>query len=262
MYRFLILPIQFFCALLFCSHTTLGQDNSLQGSLPEEAEHEEYHSVYREPIPFTDLSSQPMSRQYREVKKEEWEKLSSDPVFRYKYKEIKEELPNQQMDWWLNMLTKLFQFFASGFGKMLIWILVALMVLGILFNVLQARGNIFFSKKDKKMPTQHAENADSFLPDNWESAIEEAKQDGNYRLAVRYAYRHLLVLLQEKEMIQYQAAKTNYHYGLELAGTSFHKDFLQITLQYEYIWYGEFEIGQSQFNHYYQVVKQIKSKLG
>jgi hypothetical protein len=87
--------------------------------------------------------------------------------------------------------------------------------------------------------------------------ISMALANKNYRLAIRYQYLQLLQKMSLKGIIEFTPDKTNHEYVTELAGKSYKKDFAAITLQYEYAWYGEFEIDE----HTYEKVQQVFKKL-
>ncbi len=85
---------------------------------------------------------------------------------------------------------------------------------------------------------------------------------GVHLFPMRFAlHRYFLFLLQEKELIMYQTAKTNYQYAFELAGSNLHKPFIQLTREYEYAWYGGFAIEKAQFDRYYELVSKLKNEL-
>lgn len=210
--------------------------------------------------PFPEIVTPP-KRVERQIGDAQWSRMTNDEAFRYE-----DPAPVKQKadgdNWWLKMFVHLFTFLASTTGNYLILGIVALIILFIIIRVVQLRGNIFFSKKDKKLSDTGADElSDEYVPDDWEKVIREAANAGNYRLAVRHGYRYLLSLLQEKEMISYQVAKTNYQYVFEMAGTPWHKPFMQLTRDYEYAWYGGFSIQQDRFEDYYQKVSSIKKEL-
>lgn len=78
--------------------------------------------------------------------------------------------------------------------------------------------------------------------------IEQAIDEGNYQLAVRYYYLLLLKNLSDKEFISWQQEKTNEDYIKELASKQqLHGDFKKLTYLYDYVWYGEFSIDKEKF---------------
>jgi hypothetical protein len=225
----------------------------------EEYTDEEYTDEEQSLSPFPEIITPP-KRVEREIADGKWLKLTSDEDFRYE--DTKPQVKNEGMSWWTKMFLNIFSFFTSTVGNIIIIAIVVLIVLVIVVRIVQLNGNVFFSKKDKKIgEVETDELSDEYVPDDWEKVIQEAAKAGNYRLAVRHGYRYLLSLLQEKNMISFQVAKTNYQYAFELAGTQLHKPFMQLTRDYEYAWYGGFNIQEERFQDYYHKVTSIKKEL-
>jgi hypothetical protein len=203
---------------------------------------------------------EPLQQKDRSIADAQWQELSNDPAFRYE--EPKPKVEEQSSSAWLRFFEAVFRFLESGGGKILLISLVALLIIYLIIRAIQLKGNIFFARKDKKLSNgEEDELSDHFIPDSWEKVIEDAAKAGNYRLAVRHSYRYLLSLLQDRELIRYQTAKTNYQYAYELTGTRIHQPFLQLTRGYEYAWYGGFPIAKERFEAYYQQIDNIKKDL-
>ena len=77
---------------------------------------------------------------------------------------------------------------------------------------------------------------------NLDELSYQAAQQKNYRLAVRYHYLKVLKQLNDKGYIEWRTGKTNRTYATELSKGNFYRVFIMLTLQFEYIWYGEFNI--------------------
>lgn len=233
----------------------------------EEVYEDEYEENYEEanPEPATyrykpDIREPgtPSVNNTRDIDQQKWDKLTNDPEFNYQ--KAKPEKP-ADFSWWYKFVTAVMNFFTNGFGRILLLLLLALAVIFIVFKIVQLNGNVLFAKGDKKLNTNSDELSDDFVPDNWEQSIQNAANTGNYRLAVRHLYRYLLHTMQEKEIITYQISKTNYQYMYELNGTNHYKPFVQLTRDYEYAWYGGFNIAQNQFEYYQQQINQFKNTL-
>jgi len=104
----------------------------------------------------------------------------------------------------------------------------------------------FLSRSRKNIASDIAvvekENAND--PD---SHLRNAIRNGNYRLAVRYLYLHSLQRLSEKKFIEINTNKTNYEYVMEVRRHKFANEFASLTLQYEYVWYGEYPVDEKLF---------------
>lgn len=80
-----------------------------------------------------------------------------------------------------------------------------------------------------------------------EALIDLALKDKNYRLAVRYYYLLTLQQLSGKELIDWQAQKTNHEYIYEIKNNDLRAQFGKLTEVYDYIWYGNFEVDENAF---------------
>lgn len=79
------------------------------------------------------------------------------------------------------------------------------------------------------------------------SAIRQAEEDGNYRLALRLQYLNSLSILSDRNIILYAINKTNHDYARELTGTRYADSFARVTLLYEFGWYGEFDVTRDMY---------------
>jgi hypothetical protein len=76
----------------------------------------------------------------------------------------------------------------------------------------------------------------------FENEIRNAVMAGNFRLAIRLWYLRTLRELTDKNLIRYGHEKTNTEYLDELFNTKYYKEFRKLTRNFEYAWYGKFEL--------------------
>lgn len=255
---------------LFAATYAQAQDSAEEYASPppprEEASYEEIDDTYEEAEatlyrPDIPAQTPPPATRSRSLNEAGWKQLTADDAFNYEEPEPAKP-PRHRSGWWARFLTDIVSFFSGGFGNMLIILLVALIVVAIVVRIIQLRGNIFFSRKDKKLETEQPdETSDEYVPESWDKAIQDAAAAGNYRLAVRHCYRFLLQTLQEKELIQFQPARTNYQYAYDLSETRLYQPFLHLTRHYEYAWYGGFPITREGFEAYRSAVQNINKNL-
>jgi hypothetical protein len=135
-------------------------------------------------------------------------------------------------------------FFSSIFG-VIFWI-IAIGLFGYLVYRLFLSNSSFLSRNRKNIASDisvvEEENAKD--PD---SLLRNAIKSGNYRLAVRYLYLQSLKRLSEKKFIEINTNKTNYEYVTEIRKHKFANEFASLTLQYEYVWYGEYPVDERLF---------------
>lgn len=92
------------------------------------------------------------------------------------------------------------------------------------------------------------EISDDIFGIHYSREIEKATQAGNYRLAIRLLFLRLLKNLSEKNIIQYKQDKTNLDYLSQLNSTRYYPGFFRITRNYEYSWYGKFEVKEEAYH--------------
>ncbi|MFT4062582.1 MAG: DUF4129 domain-containing protein [Edaphocola sp.] len=198
----------------------------------------------------------------RHIDAAKWQQLTKDPAFRYDTSEPKPAKPIAAPKGLLKFLSAMLGFFTSPAGRILIMVIVALILIAIVVRIVQLNGNILFSRKDKKLGHVTDELSETYIPEDWNEAIERAAAAGNYRLAVRHMYRHLLHSLQSSGRLQYQLAKTNYQYAAELSGTELYSPFVHLTRQYERAWYGGIGVSKALFEQYYTDMDNLKKTAG
>jgi len=85
---------------------------------------------------------------------------------------------------------------------------------------------------------------------NFDKMIEEAFQNGDYRLAIRWYYLRTLFVLEKGKYLVFQPSKTNIDYKNDLKKTNFQNEFMALSKIYEYVWYGKFEIDLTKYNDF------------
>jgi len=168
-------------------------------------------------------------------------------------KQKHEEQPEERTNW-LGMLlsNKGVQYF--------LWALAIGFVLYILFKLFLTEG--VFRKKSKSIKaTPEVEEEIITSETDLDSLIRQALQSGNYRLAIRYQYLKTLHKLADKKIVELAADKTNYNYVREIGNLHYQNDFASLTLNYEYVWYGNFEIEENIYNRLEPAFSQFNNRL-
>ncbi len=83
----------------------------------------------------------------------------------------------------------------------------------------------------------------------------------NYRLAIRLQYLELLKKLSDNGLIHFLPDKTNFEYLAQLRSSSYYDDFFTATRNYEYSWYGLFDISENMYQKINNTFQQLKQKL-
>jgi hypothetical protein len=150
---------------------------------------------------------------------------------------------------------------SSSLLQVILWILAGGFVLFILYKLFLTEGMFQKNVKVTRASTPEAEEEVITAESDFERLIREAIKSGNYRLAVRYQYLHTLHKLSDKNLIQLAADKTNYQYVREIGNQNFQTDFAALTLNYEYVWYGEFAIDEVTYKKVETSFMQFNTKI-
>ena len=94
---------------------------------------------------------------------------------------------------------------------------------------------------------------------NFDELIAEAEARRDFRKAVRLHFLKLLKQLSDRNLITWQAGKTNSDYTIELSKSSYSKQFSELAYLYEYIWYGDFSITESSYSSLTGKFKNFKT---
>ena len=91
--------------------------------------------------------------------------------------------------------------------------------------------------------------------------LNDALQNKDYTLAVRFLYQKSIQLLQSKELITLKADKTNHDLLSELSNHPAANSFNRLTYFYEYVDYGDFKIDELRFRKIESVFNQFKKEV-
>jgi hypothetical protein len=233
-YQFLILLAG--SLFSFNIHAQVSTDTSTTTVVEEVPAEEEATTYYPDTL----------KREFRSIVYDSVQAVNSDKGFYYKRymdsllraTQFKEQKPRRRVD------LSGSDFFSSIFG-IIFWILAIGLFAYLVYRLFLSNSS-FLSRSRKNIASDIAvveeENAND--PD---SLLRNAIKNGNYRLAVRYLYLQSLQRLSEKKFIEINSNKTNYEYVMEVRKHKFANEFASLTLQYEYVWYGEYPVDERLF---------------
>jgi hypothetical protein len=156
-------------------------------------------------------------------------------------KKVKAQASNNQPPPDLSWLSRVL---SSRGLEVFLWSLAGLFILFILYKLFLTEGVFQRGIKKSKVIAPEVEEEIIDKESDFDGLIRNALLTGNYRLAVRYHYLQVLHLLANKNQIQLAQDKTNADYVREIVNKNNQIDFAGLTLNYEYVWYGEFEIDE------------------
>ncbi|MCY7309400.1 MAG: hypothetical protein LH619_01360 [Chitinophagaceae bacterium] len=130
----------------------------------------------------------------------------------------------------------------------LLWIVIlAVFATGLAIYLGGSNVGLFRKKNVKAANAGEEEITGDIFAINYQKEIDKAAAQGNYRLAIRLMFLRLLKNMSEKNIIRYKQDKTNLDYLMELHPTNYYNSFFRVTRNYEYSWYGQFNVSEDAF---------------
>ena len=205
-------------------------------------------------------------------------KLVFEPNFKFRYKNKAfnyEKNPSQKNIWqsfkeWLsNWLSKYFDF-GNGensikFVSYLINFIAIAIIIFVLYLIVKSflnkEGQWIFGKNSDKKMIRYDDVEKNLKLINFQTLIQDAIAAGNKRFAIRYYYLWVLKKMSENEIIEWDLEKTNSDYLNEIKNTSDKENFAYLSYLYNYIWYGDFEMDNFDFEKAISAFKKTIQSL-
>ncbi|PTX62036.1 hypothetical protein C8N46_103134 [Kordia periserrulae] len=126
-------------------------------------------------------------------------------------------------------------------------IIIILVVFFIVKTMMNGEGRWVFGKRSDRRIIRHEDIDTNIHSADFNKLIQEATANGDYRLAIRYQYLNMLKQLSAAEIIAFDPEKTNLDYTYEIKEEALREQFQYTSYVYNYVWYGEFDINQAQY---------------
>ena len=121
---------------------------------------------------------------------------------------------------------------------------------------------VFSVKKPKPLEEQiDTALSEDIFAINYEQELQKAIANNNFRLGVRLLYLHILRIFADNGILQYKMEKTNSDYLAQLYNTTYYRNFFRLTRNFEYVWYGKFDISAEAFQMIQQDYKNLKEQV-
>ncbi|MBX2897320.1 MAG: DUF4129 domain-containing protein [Cyclobacteriaceae bacterium] len=149
----------------------------------------------------------------------------------------------------------------TDLGRFIMYSLILVAIIIIVMTLLRVNAfKVFYSGADASKPAYSVfhENIHEM---NFEQLIQEATDKKEYRLATRLVFLYALKLLADKHLIDFTPGKTNHDYVEELKTGDVKTGLNELSFYFEYAWYGNFSITESQFQQVKQTFSFWKEKV-
>lgn len=183
---------------------------------------------------------------------------------KYKDKEFDYSLNKPQKSFFERLKDRVIVFIESILGEInphynFDFLITIIKVVGILIGVFllyfilmfffDKKRRSIFGKKNAKLDIEAEELHENIHEINFPEMILNFESKKDFRSAVRYQFLFLLKKLNTKNLIVWNPEKTNRDYELEIK-KELQAQYSRWSFIFEYVWYGEFEINQDQYQKF------------
>lgn len=192
----------------------------------------------------------------RKITQGDLESYRNDPDFDYTIAETDLTWWDNFTAWVGNLILRFFEWLFgaekaigvfSAFLRVLPYILLIILLFLLIKFFLSVNARSLFYAKNNEATVALSEEEHIIKNEDIDQLIQQALEERNYRLAIRYYYLLILKRMGDRELIVWEPQKTNADYIKELKKKDLQRPFHQLTWLYDYIWYGGFPIDQSQY---------------
>jgi hypothetical protein len=167
----------------------------------------------------------------------------------------------QRTDIFEKLANALVAFFTSRTGKAIGWGLFFILIGWALYMLFINESTSLLSRRSRGRPRAELSEEEDLEHSDWPRLLQEAIDNKDARMVIRYSFMQILQLMQRDDLILYRRDKTNYEYYLELKDTRLKPSFRFLSRQYEYAWYGRYQVSSAIYDEYMQTFDSLKTKL-
>jgi hypothetical protein len=175
------------------------------------------------------------------------------------YYDVKKETPKSS-GWLEQLMLALFKSIAAI--RIIIMILLLAGLGYLLYRFMKANGMSVFRKPKLIDGLDAIQEEELHSGAAYQEKIKEAIAAGDMRQAIRWWYLYTLFQLAAHQMIVAGREKTNNDYLRNMRSSPYYKKFAALTLDYEYIWYGGFEVSEDNFRNMNQEFRDFNNAIG
>ena len=254
---------------LLCAGPLIAQDDSLDYEFPEDMEvpleafdFDEEGSFFGEEGAHYDSTLLDL----RVVPVDQLDKYLADDRFNYDPlgRSPDPSFLEQISEWIGDVLEQIFgaSEVVSTIGEAIPWVLLVVAVILIVRSMVGRQIGGLLGRKRAESTLRMVEEIEDIHALDFPTLIAEALRSKDYRLAIRLHYLELLQRLSSAKVIDWRPEKTNGEYLTELYGTELYRPMSDLTLFFDYVWYGEFTIGSAEYERFRRDLEEAGGLLG
>lgn len=164
-------------------------------------------------------------------------------------------------EWFWRSVEKIFSSDGGllGLGILQYALIIAVIIIIILLVLKNDIRSVFYGKS-ASVTIDFKEFNEDIHKINFDELIAASIAIKDFRKAIRLHFLKLLKDLTDHNLITWQIDKTNNDYSMELANSKYNNSFRELSLMYEYIWYGDFQLDETNFKNTLTKFQEFKVK--
>lgn len=184
----------------------------------------------------------------RKLDKEMMQTYAEQQAFDYMNYTVKPPSIWERVSWWFqSLLYELFSNPNTPWLTRIVYYLIILIVLGAaVFYIIRLRYGGGLTTDYQHRPSA-VSGIEQTSEENFDELINGAVREQNFKLAIRYVYLKSLSGLAKRGLISLKDWKSPYDYENELK-EELADPYREIARLFEYVWYGDFEADEDEFN--------------
>lgn len=177
-------------------------------------------------------------------------KFKTNPDFNYKLAPtVAESLWDRFLQWLSQLLGAIFTGATmTNWGRVLVYAAAFIGFMAILLTILKVNAfRVFYSGADRGTVSTSVFHENIHEMD-FDALIRDALEKGKYRDGIRLLFLKSLKIMTDKQLIYWQAGKTNHDYVEELSEGELKINFNELSFYFDYAWYGNFSVNEDTFH--------------
>jgi hypothetical protein len=227
--------------------------NKIDSTLPDKIAYEDKDVLVKRM--FANTATDTLTPQINYFKAKFETKYRSDDEFNYRQ-------INETYNFWQQLKKRIIELLKKLFGyapdapnpeiiSLIVKILSALVVIAVLIIIIRIyirnRNRSIFGKKDENLTIDINDSEQLIQLANFSTLIAEHEKKQDHRICVRLYFLWVLKSLKEQNAIVWLPDKTNSTYANELRDKDMQETFNYLAYVYEYVWYGEFALSDTDY---------------
>ncbi len=198
----------------------------------------------------------------RQLDETEMSSYAADTDFNYMNMRIEPPSIWQRLKWWFGaLIASIFDNPNTPWLANSLFYVILVLVLGLaIYYIVRLRYGGGLSPDSKYFTSHGARIVDGAEKLDYDSLINTALDEKQYKLAIRYLYLKTLTFLHAKDVIAFREWKSPYDYEKEL-DKSIVPAYRSLTGLFEHAWYGEFNVGNDEYSEGKKLAITIEEEL-